>query len=407
MASYGVPGVYSEEVFPPPAAALLTGVPVFVGFVPRDLAGRFEAHRLGAPQPFMLWSQAQAWLRPLESRGFLAAAVRGFFENGGSLCYVLLVVVDGLAMAETALPAALESLEALEVIDLVCAPDLVWPGVAQGREGLWRMQAALLDHCDRQGDRMVILDPEPGKPDAENLDPGATVKEVIEQRGELLWRNTLWGGRNGALYYPWIQVEHGPDKFIPPCGHIAGVFARSDRRFGVHKAPANEAIEGALDVKVQVTEAQQAQLQPSGVNCLRAFPGRGIRVWGARTLSSEPDWTYVSVRRLFLSVARWIERTAVVLTFEPNDFGLWLRIDRELTAYCSSLLAQGALKGCAPSEAFYVKCDAETNPPEERAAGRVVAEIGLAPTLPNEFVVVRIIHSAAGVALAESAGAVA
>jgi phage tail sheath protein FI len=132
---------------------------------------------------------------------------------------------------------------------------------------------------------------------------------------------------------------------------------------------------------------------------LRAFPGRGIRVWGARTLSSDPAWTYVSVRRLFLTACRWIERNMVGAVFEPNDPRLWTRISRELTAYFNDLFRQGALQGRTPQEAFYIKCDAETNPLEIREAGSVITEIGLAPGLPNEFVIVRIIHGASGVTI--------
>jgi phage tail sheath protein FI len=146
-----------------------------------------------------------------------------------------------------------------------------------------------------------------------------------------------------------------------------------------------------------LTDALQAALNPIGVNAIRAFPGRGIRVWGARTLSSQAAWTYVSVRRIFLTAIRWIERNLGGVAFEPNDPQLWNRIGRELRVYFTALFRAGALQGRTPAEAFYVKCDAETNPPEVREAGRVVTEIGLAPASPNEFVVVRIIHGVGGV----------
>jgi len=177
------------------------------------------------------------------------------------------------------------------------------------------------------------------------------------------------------------------------------VYARSDQRIGVHKAPANEVLEGVLDLEAGVTDADQGRLNPVGVNCLRAFPGRGIRIWGARTLSNDSAWTYVNVRRLFLTAGRWIERNMTGVVFEPHDQRLWARIVRELTAYFNDLFQRGALKGQTVQEAFYVKCNAETNPPEVRDAGMVVTEIGLAPTVPGEFVVVRIIHGASGVTI--------
>jgi phage tail sheath protein FI len=185
---------------------------------------------------------------------------------------------------------------------------------------------------------------------------------------------------------------------VPPSGHVAGIYARSDQQRGIHKAPANEVLEGVLDLEVNLTDEQQGELNPEGVNCLRAFPGRGIRVWGARTLSGEP-WVYVNVRRLFLTAARWIERNLAQKVFEPNDSRLWEQIKRELTAYFSALLRQGGLRGNTAQDAFYVKCDEETNPPEVRDVGMVVTDIGLAAARPNEFIVVRITHNTSGVTM--------
>jgi hypothetical protein len=214
-------------------------------------------------------------------------------------------------------------------------------------------------------------------------------------------------GTDGALYYPWVHVLDGPREsggLVPACGHVAGVYARSDRRVGVHKAPANEVLEGVLDLEVVLTDSEQGQLNPVGINCLRAFPARGIRVWGARTLADparpeESPWIYVNVRRLFLTLGRWIERHLAGLQFETNEPALWARIRRELTAYLTELLRRGALRGARAEEAFYVKCDADLNPPEVRDAGMVITEIGLAAAVPGELIVVRIVHGASGVTL--------
>ena len=188
--------------------------------------------------------------------------------------------------------------------------------------------------------------------------------------------------------------------FTPPCGTIAGIIARTDQSIGVHKAPANAILEGVYDLEFSLTNAEQDSLNPMGVNCLRAFPGRGLRVWGARTLATDPAWAYIAVRRLVLTAERWIERNMADLVFEPNDARVWARVSRELTAYLDHLYQQGALQGRAAQEAFYVKCDAETNPPEVRDAGQLITEIGLAPVSPNEFIVVRITHRTSGVSLA-------
>jgi phage tail sheath protein FI len=195
---------------------------------------------------------------------------------------------------------------------------------------------------------------------------------------------------SGALYYLWVKGRTS-NKAVPPCGHVAGIFARSDARVGVFKAPANEEVLGAVDLETEVTSAMQETLNPHGINCLRAFPGRGIRVWGARTLSEDPQWRYINVRRLFITVRRWIDVSMGWAVFEPNTPQLWTRIERELGGYLRGLWRLGALPGRTPEQAFYVKCDAETNPPDG-SAEQVVTEIGLAPIAPAEFVVVRIVH---------------
>jgi uncharacterized protein len=181
---------------------------------------------------------------------------------------------------------------------------------------------------------------------------------------------------------------------VPPCGHIAGVYARTDRREGVHKAPANELIEGVVDIRVHLSDEEQGVLNQVGVNCLRALPGRGIRIWGARTLSGQAEWRYVNVRRLFITLRRWLENECRDLVFDSNDPQLWKRLRDRLNNYCYTLYQSGALKGETPEEAYYVKCDAETNPATQRAIGQVTTEIGLAAIRPAEFIVVRITQEA-------------
>ncbi len=160
-------------------------------------------------------------------------------------------------------------------------------------------------------------------------------------------------------------------------------------------------MKGVLDTETEITNLEQDKLNPESVNCIRTFKGRGIRVWGARTLVGEyeAEWLYINVRRLFLTVGRWIEEYMQNIIFEPNDFRLWSRIIRELTAYFNNLFKQGALKGGAPSDAFYIKCDAETNPPEVRDKGMIVTEVGLKPVTASEFVIIRIIHGDSGVTI--------
>jgi hypothetical protein len=421
MLTTQTPGIYKQDLFPVPPRELRTGVPAFLGLVEeRDARAPSErvslqasslngvsflvradeqsleeaGIRSGEPERFTRWPQFQQTYEELRDRSYVGHAVRGFFENGGRLCYVQMVSFDQGARVDKALDEGLKTLAALDTIDLVCAPDILWPhrqGEPLPEDEVFRMQAAVLKHCQDLGDRFAILDP--------RFD--TKVQDMKEVPAKLRGAGGL-DGTSGALYYPWIKVLDGPaasDGYVPPCGHVAGVFAQTDERVGVHKAPANEALEGVVELKRNLKDADQDQLNPVGVNCLRAFPGRGIRVWGARTLSSERAWTYVNVRRLFLTVGRWIEHNMADVVFEPHDASLWARIRRELTVYLNELFRQGAFQGSTQEEAFYVKCDEELNPSEVREQGHVVVEIGLAPALPNEFVVVRIIHGVSGVTI--------
>jgi phage tail sheath protein FI len=164
----------------------------------------------------------------------------------------------------------------------------------------------------------------------------------------------------------------------------------------VHKAPANEVVRGALEAGVQVTKGEQDVLNPIGVNCIRSFTGRGIRVWGARTLSSDPAWRYVNVRRLFNYVEKSIERGTQWVVFEPNDPDLWARVRRDIRAFLTTVWRSGALFGSSADQAFFVKCDEELNPPEVRDQGQLIIEIGLAPVKPAEFVIFRLAQIAGG-----------
>lgn len=209
----------------------------------------------------------------------------------------------------------------------------------------------------------------------------------------------------GAVYYPWIRVGNplgnGESMLVPPCGHMAGIYARSDTERGVHKAPANEVARGAMAIENQITKGEQDILNPIGVNCIRAFPGRGIRVWGARTLSSDPQWRYINVRRLFNFIEESIELGTQWVVFEPNDLDLWERIKRDIRAFLTRVWRAGALFGATADEAFYVKCDEELNTVEIRDAGQIIIEIGVAPVKPAEFVIFRISQWAGGAAVSE------
>lgn len=337
------------------------------------------------PQRFTMWPQFKDAFGELERFGFLSYAVRGFFGNAGDLCYVQVICVEE-PLTHALMHGALATLTPYNDYDLVCAPDLMWLAMnadANQAPDLAAVQMAILDHCESTGDRIALLDAPP------DLAPEA-----------VLAHRRLLSGNNGAFYYPWLCVAEGPertDRCVPPCGHVAGIYNRVDRNTGVHKAPANEMIEGAINLARPLNDAEQAPLNDAGVNCLRVFTRRGIRVWGARTLSHLDEWRYVNVRRVFLTAGRWIERNMQEIVFEPHNPQLWERITRDLTAYLNELARRGALLGVPGAVSFYVKCDAETNPPELRETGRIVTEIGLAAAPPTEFIVVRVIHGPGGV----------
>ena len=280
-----------------------------------------------------------------------------------------------------------EGLEAIDDITMVVVPDLmtVPPGAKLDLNMVKAVQTMIIAHCERLGDRVAILDAPP------NMSPQAIKKWRMDTAG--------YDSSYATLYYPWIEVNDpvtNRPMNIPPSGHMAGVWARSDNTRGVHKAPANEVVRGATGLAYGITKGEQDTLNPFGINCIRAFPGMGIRVWGARTLTSNPAWRYLNVRRLFNFVEKSIEGGTQWVVFEPNEPRLWGRVRRDVTAFLTMVWRDGALFGGSPSEAFYVKCDEELNPPESRDLGRLVIEIGLAPVKPAEFVIFRISQWAPG-----------
>jgi phage tail sheath protein FI len=281
-------------------------------------------------------------------------------------------------------------LEAVDDITMVAAPDLMsaYHRGAIDLETVQAVQLAMIAHCELMGDRMAILDPPPG------LSPQQVKEWRMDKAG--------YDSKYAALYYPWVKVfdpASGTNRMVPPSGHLAGIWGRNDATRGVHKAPANEVIRGAVALETQITRAEQELLNPIGINCIRAFPGRGIRVWGARTLSSDPSWRYLNVRRLFNYLEESILNGTQWVVFEPNDDALWARIRRTISAFLVNEWRKGALFGLTPDEAFYVRCDRETNPAESIDIGQVICEVGVAPVKPAEFVVFRLAQFSGGTSL--------
>jgi hypothetical protein len=289
-------------------------------------------------------------------------------------------------VGDVSVRSGLEGLEVAEDVTMVACPDLMsaYKAGQIDADGVKAVQLAMISHCERMKNRLAIIDPLPG------LSPQQVKK----------WRekDTNYDSAFAAAYYPWIKID-GPDSKpieVPPCGHMAGIWARSDNERGVHKAPANEVVRGALSAVSEVTKGEQDTLNPIGVNCIRTFTGRGVRVWGARTQSSDPAWRYVSVRRLFNYVEESIERGTQWVVFEPNDAGLWARVRRDVGAFLTGVWRDGMLFGATPEQAFFVKCDEELNPSDVRDRGQLIIEVGMAPVKPAEFVIFRFSQYAGG-----------
>jgi hypothetical protein len=412
--AYRTPGLYLD--WDPKGLAgrrrLASGVPVFAGFVKAGSFGPGERHA----RQFDRWERFDAAYRAAAPGDLLSCAVRGFFENGGERCIVQPVQTsldawsdvhdraEARELADRLISPFSESgvLRDLEYVDLVCVPDAMTPQLLAFPEYVFDVQREIVEYCARLRDRFAILDTMPALAVPKDDSPNPANRAMLDAITQ--WQSLP--AEHGALYFPWVRVRSPRPNadaretvLVPPCGHIAGVYARSDRRVGVHKAPANELLEGVLDVDVQVNDRDQADLNDAGVNCLREWPGRGLRVWGARTLSDRATSRYVNVTRLVLAVTRELERNLRDLVFEPHNAALWGAVEDRVRGYLRELHSSGALKGRDPSEAYFVKCNAETNSVEGRDAGTLVAQIGLAATAPAEFVIVRITQSADGVTL--------
>ena len=284
------------------------------------------------------------------------------------------------------------ALEEVDAVTMVAVPDLMaaYQKDMIDLNGVQAVQQELIAHCENMGDRVAVLDPPP------NLSP----QQILE------WRvhKASYDSKYACLYWPWIKIINpasGKEMSVPPSGHMLGIWGRNDDSRGVHKAPANEVVRGAISIDVQITKNEHDLLNPEGINCIRAFPGRGIRVWGARTLSSDPAWRYLNIRRLFNYLEESILNGTQWAVFEPNDHDLWAKMRRTIAAFLVMEWRKGALFGLTPDEAFYVKCDDETNPAESIDLGQVVCEIGVAPVKPAEFVIFRLSQYSGGAALTE------
>jgi uncharacterized protein len=345
-----------------------------------------------------LKNEFRKWLSQPSVFNFVAG-VNGFYDNGGGKAYVYLAGVKDLDISIRENQADKVGLYAFDDCDDMALH--VAPGLS------FNQQREMLEHCETRKDRFAILD------------------GPIVSTGDMDIQASNKG--YGANYVPWVKVTKpswytgeqeikvtGPNRrklikaeknelFVPPSGHIVGVYARTDTERGVHKAPANEIVMGITGLSQNINAIEQGQYNDRGINVIRIFKDRGIRVWGARTLAtkSDPSWKYINVRRLFIMVEQSILGGVQWAVFEPNDQTLWKKLTRDVRAYLMRVWRSGALFGATPEEAFYVKCDSETNPRYLIDAGQVNVQVGMCPVKPAEFVVFAIGQWDGGASIAE------
>lgn len=398
MSQQLTPGVYvlEDDPGPRPIQAVGTNIIAVMG------EGPDPNENVMRVVPVTNWSEFQRRFMsaPATQSNVFARAVAGCFQNGGGL---LLIVNLGANPGPAELEAGLRLLDARDEVAIVIAPGF---SDASSYE-------LLLGHCERLEDRIAILDPAGRVDDTEALtrvglaeipggrataaddadddddDEAASPPPAGGSTGGARPRNSTFG----TFYYPPIYVNDpitGEVVEQPPSGHLAGVYSRVDQRRGVHKAPANETLVGAVNLAHLVSKEEQGELNRAGVNVIRNFPRQGIKIWGARTLEPDGPYRYLNVRRLVNMIKESIEEGTQHVVFEPNDYRLWAMITRDVSAFLTRIWRDGALLGRTPEEAFFVKCDRETNPDEEIDAGRVNALVGLVPSKPAEFVIFRI-----------------
>lgn len=271
--------------------------------------------------------------------------------------------VDNGAGRRTGIQAFVDN----DVVSIMAVPGVTDPNV----------QLSLVAHCENLASRFAVLDiPRDAK----------KVQDIINHRN-------IFDTTYAALYHPWLTVFDPLDKrniSIPPSGSMIGIYARSDNTRGVHKAPANEVVRACVGLDVQFNKGEQDILNPKGVNLIRAFPGQGIRVWGARTASSDGSWKYINVRRLFIFIEETIKANTNWAVFEPNDEVLWVRVQRTIEVFLTNLWRGGSLAGTSPEEAFFVNIGRVTMSQDDIDNGRLICVIGVAPVKPAEFIIFRI-----------------
>jgi phage tail sheath protein FI len=378
------PGVFLEELpgSPNPIEGVATSTAAFVGptlIGPADSAPKLLTSLSDFESIYGAGSDLTFSDSPIPLHNFLFSAAHAFFENGGQRLYVARVAAGQAGAAPTPADyrAALTTLEPLSNVSVVAAPgSTVFAGSSLAQVAA--IHAEFIAHVSRPAAyRFAVLDPPPG---ASNTDIQAIRAQI--------------DSRYAALYYPWVTIADpagGATPIpVPPSGFICGIYARTDTQRGVFKAPANQPLLGALGFERSIADPESNALNDLGINTLRSFPGQGNLVWGARTTTSDPDWTYINVRRLFIYIESSIDKGIQWAVFEPNNDLLWAALTSRISSFLVTAWRQGALQGTKPEEAFFVKCDRTTMTQNDIDNGRLICLVGMAAVRPAEFVIFRI-----------------
>ncbi len=369
MSEYSAPGVYVEETSfkAHSIEGVSTSTAAFIG--PTHITPPETDSAVREPlRNFLEFEQQYGGLDDLQTAqgsacNYIAHAARMFFDNGGQRLYIGHVAADALAEEYA---AALQALPDSARISVIAAPGY------SARTAAAEIQQALIEHVSQpERFRFAVLD----------APPASTIDEVLAARSSI-------DSSYAAMYYPWVTTENSVQ--LPPSGFVCGIFARTDTARGVWKAPANETVIGAVDLQAAVDTHGQERLSAQGINSIRSFPSRGILLWGARTTSSDPQWKYVNVRRYFIYLEQSICDGLQWVVFEPNGEPLWAAVQQTITNFLLNSWRSGALLGTKPEEAFFVRCGRSTMTQNDIDNGRLIAEIGVAPVRPAEFVIIRI-----------------
>ncbi|MDD4297706.1 MAG: phage tail sheath subtilisin-like domain-containing protein [Ruminiclostridium sp.] len=365
---YLSPGVYVEEIqLNRPIQGVFTDITAFVGITETKPVGNDPL----LIRSFLEYQQHYGGYLPesMGQYGVLPYAVKSFFENGGTRCYIISIKPEDInhIVSDDFLGEGIKELEQLKDVRIVAVPGVFDLDIQQG----------LIDHCEAMKDRFAIMDMP-----TEVMD----VHDLLEHRDH-------FDSSYAAFYHPWIQthnLETGEARYIPPSGAIAGIYCANDRTRGVHKTPANIPVAGITDLKYTVTENELQALNVDGINVIRLFQGRGNMVWGARTCSSDEEYKYINVKRYVLYLNQSIREGTEWIVFEPNNEQLWAKTIQSVDNFLNNEWRNGALMGTKPDEAYFVKMDRTTMTANDIEQGKKIMILGVAVIKPAEFLVISV-----------------